>query len=38
LNKVYIETKRAGSTSEVLTIFTEVDELDGNKDGHVTVE
>ena len=36
LNEVYIASKRAGLSQSVLTMFTEIDELDGTKEDHVT--
>ena len=35
LNAIYIESKHLGLTQTMFTIFTEVDELDGAKEGHI---
>ena len=35
LNKIYIESKRLDLCQTIFTTFTNIDELDGDKDGHV---
>ena len=35
---IYIESKRADLSQTIFTIFTEIDELDGVKDGYVSTQ
>ena len=38
LNAIYIESKRQEMSQTIFTTFTEIDELDGRKDGHVAAQ
>jgi hypothetical protein len=38
LNEIFVASKQRGLSQSVLTLFTEIDELDGEKDGHVTIQ
>ena len=36
LNEVFVASKQRGLSQSVLTLFTDIDELDGENDGHVS--
>lgn len=38
LNEVFVASKQRGLSQSVLTLFTDIDELDGANDGHVRTE
>lgn len=38
LNEIFVASKQRGLSQSVLTLFTEIDELDGEKDGHVSIQ
>ena len=37
LNKIYIDAKRKDLSQTIFTTFTNIDEIDGERDGHVEV-